>query len=247
MIKQRLKKGEKQRINWNALVSDLVINCNQYHQYYYAINNFTGPSYHFHIRALKTQADEKIEMIYAMLVSWGMHRMGGGAQMNEYDIFYESITSVLDAIESLSLTKFKYITENEINQLKIVFNSINAMKTSRKIVAVSKVMAHFLPHLIAPIDNEYTFQFISQEPKNTNMPRNWNEFELFKEIHLNLFQKVIIDDKFKVLAAQWLDNPSYPWDTSIPKIVDNLIIGKIKHLKLTDVRYKKTNKNFNKL
>jgi hypothetical protein len=54
--------------------------------YYYDLSiavmkDFGGPSVYFHIQAIKEQAtnflsDRHIEMIYATLASWGMHRMG---------------------------------------------------------------------------------------------------------------------------------------------------------------------------
>jgi hypothetical protein len=54
--------------------------------YYYeksltVLDNFGGPSVYFHVQAIKQQemgfmSDRHIEMIYATLASWGMHRMG---------------------------------------------------------------------------------------------------------------------------------------------------------------------------
>lgn len=229
---KRLKKGEQKKINWDVLVADLTKNCDQYHNYFYTYNKFTGPSIHFHTRALKSTGNEKSEMTYAMLVAWGMHRMGSnGAKMNNYKDFNDSILITLEDIKRLKSKKLESMTEKDMNKIEIIFDSLNPMITKKKIVAVSKVLAHYLPNLIAPIDNQYTFQFICQKPKNTNAPRNWKEFELFKEIHLQLIKKVIVDRKFISKANKWLNNPIYPWDTSLPKIVDNLIVGKISHLK----------------
>jgi hypothetical protein len=243
MSRKKLKKGEKRQINWDQLVSDLLINFEQYHSDFYANDKFKGPSHHFHIRALTAPESEKPEMTYAMLVSWGMHRMGGGAQMNDYEIFHKSILNSLKHIQKLINYKLEDITEKEMIVFKTIFDTLDPMLSSKKIVAVSKVLAHYLPDIVAPIDNEYTFQFICQEPRNTNPPRNWTEFELFENIHLNLFKRVVIDTKFKSIATQWLNNPKFPWDTSLPKIVDNLIVGKIGQLKLTDDNYKKTKRH----
>lgn len=241
--KERLKKGEIRKINWETLVADLTKNCNQYHHYFYTYNKFTGPSIHFHTRALTSTGTEKSEMTYAMLVAWGMHRMGSnGAKMNSYEDFNDSISLNLKEINLLKSKKLDNVTEIDMNKLEKIFNSLNPMLTKKKVVAVSKILAHYLPNIIAPIDNEYTFQFICQKPKNTNPPRNWKEFDLFKEIHLQLFKKVILNKKFNSKAKKWINNPNYPWDTSLPKIVDNLIVGKISHLKKTDKKYKKLKK-----
>lgn len=64
-------------IDWEHLANDLALNCETYHNDYYEGKKFSGPSLHFHRRALSTTPGEiKTEMVYAVLVSWGMHRMG---------------------------------------------------------------------------------------------------------------------------------------------------------------------------
>ncbi len=55
-------------------------------RYYYdlslaVLKEFGGPSIYFHVQAIAEQgshflSDRHIEMIYATLASWGMHRMG---------------------------------------------------------------------------------------------------------------------------------------------------------------------------
>jgi hypothetical protein len=217
MMKQRL-------IDWDHLANDLAVNCETYHQDYYEGKRFSGPSLHFHRRALSAERDEKAEMVYAMLVSWGMHRMGGGPQMNEFEIFKESISEHFPVIQSLCLKNIGNITETEFNRLDDVFENLNAMKSFRKIVAFSKIIAHYLPDIVAPIDNEYTLRFIFGRPR---IPDAWDEFGLFRDIHFRLVKKVATHEHFLQAASQWLDNPNFPWDTSLPKIVDNLIIGKV--------------------
>src|SRR5579863_6302912 len=147
-------------IEWDYLASDLAVNCETYHHDYYEGKKFSGPSLHFHRRALRATGDEKTEMVYALLVSWGMHRMGGGPQMNEFDIFSSSITRHLPVIEALSGKRIDDISRSDFDRLEWVFQNLNAMKSSRKIVAFSKILAHYLPDIIAPIDNEYTFRFV---------------------------------------------------------------------------------------
>jgi hypothetical protein len=217
MTKQRM-------IDWDHLANDLALNCETYHQDYYEGKRFSGPSLHFHRRALTAIAGEKTEMVYALLVSWGMHRMGGGPQMNEFDIFSASILEHLPAIQSLCSKNIDNVTETEFNILEVVFENLNAMRSSRKIVAFSKILAHYLPDIIAPIDNEYTLRFVFGRPR---IPDHWDEFGLFRNIHFNLFKKVVTHEHFLLSASQWLNNPDFPWDTSLPKIVDNLIIGKV--------------------
>lgn len=227
MNNQRVTKGQQKQINWDDLSFDLINNHEQYHHYYYSLKNFTGPSHYFHIRALNASESEKVEMIYAVLVSWGMHRMGGGAQMNDYPVFSATLSSELENLHYFNGRILEDITDAELALLKPIFYNLNPMKSSKKVVAISKIFAHIIPNIIAPIDNEYTYQFINGALGKTTAPRNWPEFELLKEIHLKVFKPVVSDTKFKASAAFWLNNNEFPWDTSLPKIVDNLIVGKI--------------------
>ena len=58
---------------------------------------FGGPSIYFHKKALLEQknnflGENHLNMIYAVMPSWGMHRMGNtGAKMVDYNIFKEEI------------------------------------------------------------------------------------------------------------------------------------------------------------
>lgn len=225
MERQRLKKGEKRPAAWAKLAQELLKNGEVYHQCFYESEIFDGPSHHFHIRVLESSENEKTELIYALLVSWGMHRMGnGGAKMNPYKKFSESIGLAKNRLDSLKNFNIADISDKDFLLLKPVFDMLNPMKTKRKIVAVSKIIAHYLPNLIAPIDNEYTFRFIFGQ---AGYPKNWmDEFELFMEIHINLYKRVAEDVKFRRLAEKWMKAPKNKWDTSLPKIIDNLIIGK---------------------
>ena len=57
----------KQKINWEELVKDILSNYELFHQHYYDILGFSGPSLHFHQRALSSCDPEKIELVYAVL------------------------------------------------------------------------------------------------------------------------------------------------------------------------------------
>lgn len=151
-----------------------------------------GPSSYFHIEALKEQktnflSERHIEMIYATLVSWGMHRMGKTkTKMVEFSIFKNSLDSQRDALLS-----FKELTMNNccmnkyanaVSGLEQIFNTLKVSKSSATLVAHSKVLAHVLPDLIPPIDRQYTVRFFEQNSeqffndegkyKNVSLPKN---------------------------------------------------------------------------
>ena len=217
----------KQKINWEALRNDLCMYCEKYHTLFYEKFPFGGPSLHFHERALSATGNNKIEMIYAMLVSWGMHRMGGGAQMHAFSTFKNSITKqngkIAEIADKISTNNFSY------SEMKDLFESIEPMKSRKKLVGHSKVLAHFFPDVVSPIDGEYTLQFTFGIGRK-NLPSNFGEFEFFEQFHSRLVKPLINDAGFKIKCENWIHLSSrgnYPWDTSLPKIIDNLIIGKM--------------------
>jgi len=210
-------------IDWDHLVSDLALNCETYHHDFYAEKKFSGPGLHFHQRALNAKPDEKAEMVYAALAAWGMHRPEGGPQMNEFCIFQKSLAEYLPFIASINSKNISNITIDEFNMLEPVFDNLNAMRTPRRIVALSRILAHYLPDIIAPVD-EYTSRFIFGKPF---IPDACNDFVFFRDIHFNLVRELTTDKRFIRASMRWLNNEEFPWDRSLPKITHNLIVGKI--------------------
>ena len=54
------------------------------------------------------------------------------------------------------------------------------------------------------------------------------EWLLLRKILEEFFYPVVADLKFSSLAASWIASPKFPWDTSLLKVVDNLVIGSFK-------------------
>ena len=89
MPKKRVGSGVK---NTSALLRRL--------RHYYGLSvdvlrDFGGPSVYFHQQSIRAQAsaflgDRHIEMIYATLASWGMHRMGDPEATKTKKIFNPS-------------------------------------------------------------------------------------------------------------------------------------------------------------
>ena len=227
------KRNMFDEIDWNARKDELIDNMEEYHESFTNGNVFRGPSYHFHRRALDSKDNEKIEMVYAVLVSWGMHRMGpSGAKMNEYDKFQKSMKPLIKQIENIKrIVSERGSTKQTFydisTDLETTYNDIDVMESDVKIVGNSKVLAHYLPEILSPIDRQYTLNFLTKNVDRTNFNEKLLSFEMFKTFHLEIVLNVINDSKFRKKANQWLKEPENIWDTSLPKIVDNLIIGKI--------------------
>ena len=216
-------------IHYEDKVKDILINAEKYHQAYYKAETFRGPSLYFHHRALETRQEpvsiSHLEYVYATLSSWGMHRMGrGGSKMQSFSTFQRSTEVLGDKIVEAQKFNFHEMNEMKWSLLKEIFRKINVMASGTSIVGNSKVMHHMLPNVIPPIDREYTLWFLRG---NTNIKNDLDyEWQLMKGIISEFFIPVACDTEFQSKAEKWMaQKEEYPWDTSILKVVDNLVIG----------------------
>ena len=213
-------------------VKDILENIEKYHEVYYLAETFSGPSLHFHRRAIETHHSptslHHIEYVYATLSSWGMHRMGkGGAKMKDFDIYQRSIENLLDEFVKAIGYKPAEMDEEKWNNLEKIFMGIEVMATSISLVGNSKVMHHFLPNIIPPIDREYTLRYLYSDTSIlSDLKQEWL---VMRNVVKNFFIPVIANNSFQQLANKWLNQQGQnPWDTSPMKVVDNLVIGAVK-------------------
>jgi hypothetical protein len=197
------------------------------HAAYHQAEVFGGPSIHFHHRSLQAARAQDFERcaehVYAMLASWGMHRMGrGGSKMRDFEEFRFSLHDVWPAAMQLQRQAPDSLSENDWATLKTIFCGIRCMATGTSIVGNSKVMAHLLPNLIAPVDREYTLTFLFGNGQVTNSIEL--EWKTLVRILDGFFYPVVQSPLFQRKAAGWLaQGGGTNWDTSELKIVDNLV------------------------
>jgi len=212
-------------------VNDVLQNIEPYHNEYYEYETSRGPSLYFHRRALglagEITDDQKIELVYAVLTSWGMHRMGkNGPKMQPFEIFKNSISSVEDDIKSLTNTCPSKLSSSDWSALERIFNGIKVMASAPKLVGNSKVISHVLPNLVAPVDRQYTLKFLFERSNFNN--RLELEWRLLRKIHSEFYYPVMKDKNFLDKAEAWVaEDTQYVWDTSILKVIDNLVIGAV--------------------
>jgi len=210
-------------------VREILANAEKYHDAYYKAETFRGPSLYFHQRALATRnppvSFTHLEYVYATLASWGMHRMGrGGSKMQSFSTFFQSVEPLNDRIAEAQSFDFHEMTDIKWAVLKEIFQDVKVMASGTTLVGHSKVMHHMLPNVIPPIDREYTLWFLYG---NTTIKNDLeNEWFLLKEIISEFFIPVASDREFHSKARRWMArSEDYPWDTSVFKVVDNLVIG----------------------
>jgi len=215
-------------------VNKLVANLGGYIDYFKTDNTFSGPSDYFYGRIVSTIKDDPeydtifkddfIELLYATLASWGMHRMGPdnkGAKMNEFKPFKDCIMSNKDkfmALKSFELNKIE-LNEKLKHEIEDLYRSlVLLMKSNSKLVATSKIMHFILPKLVAPMDRQYTMQFFDKKIPTVKSSEDFQEeIELFHYIfaEMHAICRSIDCNKF-------LDKEISP---SVPKVIDNAIVG----------------------
>jgi len=219
--------------------------------YYYdlslkVLKEFGGPSVYFHVQAIKEQeanflSNRHIEMVYATLASWGMHRMGDPeetkAKMVEFDDFKHSISSRRNELKQFITLRMDSCTGEEyeryIDNLKEIYFGLKVSISDATIVAHSKALGHVLPNLIPPVDRQYTIRFFTQDNKNffteagkyrmINLPKDVAaQFDDFKKYACRM--KAL----FNRCDRQLFTINKTSFNTSYPKIIDNLIMAFVK-------------------
>lgn len=150
--------------------------------------------------------------------------------MRDFDTFKNSIDLLRDKIVKARKIDYREVSGRDWDTLEEVFKGIRIMASGTSLVGNSKVMAHMLPNIVPPIDREYTLKYLRG---NTNIKNDMQyEWALMKKIIAEFFIPVARKKRFISQANKWIANQmDYPWDTSVLKVVDNLIIGRGKKSK----------------
>lgn len=191
---------------------------------------FSGPSLHFHLAALdasrRGNVDDFATNSYAMLASWGMHRMGPkGAKMGRFEDYVASLRQVWPTVAALRSVKPAQANDEVWEDLRSCFNSLTVMRSGSILVAHSKVLAHAIPNLVAPIDREYTVRFLRGHkavPSDQERQARW-----FEEMHRHFYYPLVTAPRFSEAHRAWV-TLKQPWDSSPLKVADNLVIGHVR-------------------
>lgn len=208
-------------------VRDVLENADRYYAAYHAAETFGGPSLYFHQRALDTKQApaslQHLEYVYATLASWGMHRMGsGGSKMCTFDEFRASVEKLKGRIVQAQGFTIATMNEETWSVLKDIFTGLKIMASRTLLVGNSKVMHHMMPNIVPPIDREYTLRYLCGNTMFRNDPGM--EWQIMHSLISEFFIPVATDKTFAARADKWIA-ARRPWDTSVMKVIDNLLIG----------------------
>lgn len=247
--------------NYSDQVVDIQKNYKEYYEAFKSSDPFNGPSLHFHTRALgmrraafekdSTEEQKKVflEMIYATLVSWGMHSRA--ANMVNFDAFEKSIIDSWENVSNAQEYTLKNMDDKKWGVVKNIYKKVVIMSGNSHLVGNSKVMAHLLPNIAAPIDREYTMAFLNDNAKwgektqiiankkeTKNEDETYKQWDIFYNVTKGFFHKIAQNESVKQFYNEC--KGAYEWNTSLLKFIDNLVIGaKQKKPKKTKNKMKK--------
>jgi hypothetical protein len=203
---------------------------------------FGGPCVYFHTECLRAGRDaflseRHLEMLYATLTAWGMHRMGDAentkTRLTEWKRFRDSFLAHADELRSFLPSKMVQMSEAEYSasvlRLRACYRSLELSVSKSTVVVNSKALHHLFPEFIPPIDRQYTVRFFTQPPekwkrqdgkfRQVQLPAGFEaQFKLFHEICVRIKR---LADKIdpRLLEAQRLLH-----GVDAPKAVDNAIV-----------------------
>jgi len=182
------------------------------------------PGSYLYIELLKTKDINKkftkkyIELIYVTLSAWNMNSRG--AQLEDFNIFLKKLEQNKKTIIKLSNYHINKITDKEADDVFVIlsdlYKNMKLTKTKTNIVTFSKTLHFLLPNLIVPMDRKYTLSYFYN---SINLNQPWeNEFNKY---YFPIFKECISFAKNKDLK-KYVDKNI---NQTIPKIIDNIIIG----------------------
>lgn len=219
--------------------------CNNFKRYVESgVQKYTGPSVYFHCKTvdrfkelgnsvLKAANDERfLELLYATLVSWGMHNMMKGARMPDFETFHKHIAQLSPRIDELSSERITELSNSKIPSIldKVweLIVKLPGTETRSPLVANSKLLHHLIPQLVPPIDGGNTGLFFGYEDEASF--RGGREKQ--KRIFTFIFPRLI---SIARNARATLDSFPYAgFDSSPTKVIDNAIIGFVEEERLKE-------------
>jgi hypothetical protein len=210
---------------------------------YQEFDSFGGPCVYFHEQCLlggsdAFLSDRHIEMLYATLTAWGMHRMGDGkTKLVRWSEFSASLLKHKETLESLRALRMMDITDAEylrvIDRLRTPYIDMRISISDASIVGNSKALFHLLPELIPPIDRQYTWRFFHSPPERwkdakgkfraIQLPAGLEpQFDAFREVCLRIKHLAYATGRATIEAERRIHG------VTPPKAVDNAIVKFIK-------------------
>lgn len=208
---------------------EIESNFERYHSASYRAETFDGPELYFHKKCLSASHSgncyEFSEYLYALLPTWGMHRMGTrGPKVQSFDRVQQSLRAAWDRAIELRKKAPGQLKESDWSLFSKIFHELDIMKGDSVLVGHSKVLAHLMPTLVPPVDRSYSLAFLfnSRVVPQTKQA----QWEKLRDMLENFYYPILEGTEFITKNKLWKEGKPFLWDTSPLKIIDNLIIGR---------------------
>jgi hypothetical protein len=213
---------------------------------YEEFRSFGGPSVYFHEQCLHAATDaflslRHVEMLYATLAAWGMHRMGDPdatkTKLTDWDEFQGSIVDQRTGLEQFRSVRMLGVSERDYSDavvaLKPHYRAFKLSVSAATVVVNSKALFHMFPEFIPPIDRQYTVRFFEQPPERwrdpkgkfrmVNLPPDFEgQFDLFRNVCVGI--KRMADQ----IEPDILERERMTHGVTTPKALDNAIVNYVK-------------------
>ncbi len=161
--------------------------------------------------------DDFLSLAYRTLEAWDMNYRN--AKLVSLEEFRANVKRVSPEVISLSSSAMDTLEEQELaetaSRLGQLFKSLKVMESKSQIVGCSKALHFLLPRLVMPVDGKYTLNFLFNYRKYQPAA----EAQLFTDIFCGFYALS------RRLGLSRADEQEIGWNSTVPKIIDNAIIG----------------------
>ena len=207
---------------------------------------FGGPCVYFHRQCLAAGEEEflslrHVEMLYATLTAWGMHRMGDSdktrTRLTDWSSFSRSLVSQSESLQRFRTFRMSEMAESQYSvavlNLQTHYKQLELSESGATIVVNSKAFHHLFPEFIPPIDRQYTIRFFTQSPekwldpsgkfKPVQLPKTFDE--QFNSFHSTCLAVKRLADQVDTSLLRREQEQSR---ASTPKAMDNAIVNYVR-------------------
>jgi hypothetical protein len=165
------------------------------------------------------ELDGFVNSIWRALEAWGMNQQS--AKLNNKEELKNTIFRNKLLLTKLYEYKLHELDEKTlqdiVNKLGLAFGCLKVMKSKRRIVGVSKALHFLIPDLIIPMDGRYTIPaFFGRNKFSNNLEKETDDFMFIFRNSMKIAKDLNLTDE---------DVTGEQWNTSVPKLIDNAIIG----------------------
>jgi hypothetical protein len=196
---------------------------------------FSGPSVYFYEELVKlvrsvtslsdlASSDRLVELSYATLTSWGMHRMGErvATKLTEFSTFHTAVRGLIEPAVALSNRRITDLSDDDAaivtEQLTDLVERPGISASGSPLVANAKMLHFLLPDLVPPIDRRYTGRFFYGLNAGMVLPGGARRVFGFVFPHLCRLARQHADDIRTAMQRSYLCQGE-------AKVLDNAIVG----------------------